>query len=217
MSIRIVMTHPAAIDSTAHGAVEQGNKVSAPAVLLRLPTAEDGIRLHRLVAACAPLDPNSVYCNLLQATHFAATCVAAERMSDPATDPLTTTGQPQTNQPLMGFISAYQPPQQPETLFVWQVAVAPEGRGCGLAKRMLQAILQRETCRAVRYLETTITRDNQASWALFRSLARDLGAPLQDRLYFDRDQHFAGQHDSEYLVRIGPLTLQSSAAPCTAQ
>ena len=88
------------------------------AITLRKPTKDDGYRLHQLVAECPPLDPNSIYCNLLQCSHFAETGVAAEKGGD-----------------LVGFISGYIPPQQPETVFVWQVAVHEKGRGQGLAKR----------------------------------------------------------------------------------
>ncbi|WP_366935614.1 GNAT family N-acetyltransferase, partial [uncultured Microbulbifer sp.] len=91
------------------------------------------------------------------------------------------------------------------TLFIWQVAVAEQGRGLGLAGRMLREILARPACAEVRYLETTITPDNAASWALFRSLARKLDANCVDTVMFDRERHFKGRHDSEMLLRIGPF------------
>ncbi|ONF44371.1 diaminobutyrate acetyltransferase [Marinobacter lutaoensis] len=159
------------------------------AITLRQPTKDDGFRLHQLVAECPPLDPNSIYCNLLQCSHFADTAVAAEKDGE-----------------LVGFISGYRLPKQPETLFVWQVAVHEKGRGQGLAKRMLKEIVGRESCREVTHLETTITGDNAASWALFRSFARDLGAELSYHEHFERARHFGGQHDSEFLLRIGPFT-----------
>ncbi|MDX1456997.1 MAG: diaminobutyrate acetyltransferase [Marinobacter sp.] len=159
------------------------------AITLRKAVKGDGFRLHQLVAECPPLDPNSMYCNLLQCTHFAETCVAAELDGD-----------------LVGFISGYIPPQQPDTLFVWQVAVHEKGRGQGLAKRMIKDIVARDVCRGVTHLETTITEDNEASWALFRSFARDMGAELKYHEHFEKDAHFGGQHDSEFLLRIGPFT-----------
>ncbi|SFL96378.1 diaminobutyrate acetyltransferase [Marinobacter zhejiangensis] len=158
------------------------------AITLRKASKSDGFRLHQLVAQCPPLDPNSMYCNLLQCTHFAETCVAAELDGE-----------------LVGFISGYIPPQQPDTLFVWQVAVHEKGRGQGLAKRMLKDLVSREVCRNVNHLETTITPDNEASWALFRSFARDLGAELNHHEYFEQEAHFGGLHASEFLLRIGPF------------
>ncbi|OEY66205.1 diaminobutyrate acetyltransferase [Marinobacter sp. X15-166B] len=165
------------------------------AITLRKPHRDDGLQLHQLVAACPPLDPNSIYCNLLQCSHFADTGVAAEMNGD-----------------LVGFISGYIPPQQPHTLFIWQVAVHRRGRGQGLAKRMLKAIVARKHCAGVTHLETTITRDNDASWALFRSFAADMGAELSYAEHFEKNAHFGGQHDSEYLLRIGPFTRPAAAS-----
>ncbi|WP_346837477.1 diaminobutyrate acetyltransferase [Microbulbifer sp. SAOS-129_SWC] len=157
--------------------------------LLRRPVSEDGADVHRLISQCPPLDENSIYCNLLQASHFADTSVAAE-----------------IDGALAGFVSGYLVPERPDTLFVWQVAVAEAGRGQGLAGRMIREILSRPACAAVRYLETTITPDNEASWALFRGLARRLGAECGDSVMFDRERHFQGRHDSEMLLRIGPFS-----------
>lgn len=163
------------------------------AITFRKPEKGDGYRLHQLVAQCPPLDANSVYCNLLQCTHFADTGVAAELDGD-----------------LVGFISGYIPPQQSDSVFVWQVAVHEKGRGQGLAKKMLKEIVNREACRDVRYMETTITEDNDASWALFRSFARDMGAELSYHEHFEKEQHFGGEHDSEFLLRIGPFTRSAN-------
>ncbi|MBY6190312.1 diaminobutyrate acetyltransferase [Microbulbifer agarilyticus] len=165
----------------------------ATSVQLRLPQSQDGARVHSLVANCPPLDTNSLYCNLLQATHFSQTSVAAERDGE-----------------LVGFISGYILPDRSDTLFIWQVAVAERGRGEGLAGRMLREILSRTACASVTHLETTITPDNAASWALFRSLAAKLQASLCDSVMFDRDRHFNGAHDSELLVRIGPIAPAES-------
>ncbi|MCK7545208.1 diaminobutyrate acetyltransferase [Marinobacter bryozoorum] len=159
------------------------------AITFRAPVKDDGYKLHNLVGLCPPLDPNSIYCNLLQCSHFAQTGVAAEMDGE-----------------LVGFISGYIPPEQPDTLFIWQVAVHEKGRGQGLAKRMLKEIVKRDACRNVKFLETTITEDNDASWALFRSFARDMGAELTYTEHFEKELHFGGEHDSEFLLRIGPFT-----------
>lgn len=156
---------------------------------LRVPLPEDGESVHRLVEACPPLDPNSTYCNLLQCTHFADTSVAAEIDGE-----------------LVGFISGYFIPGRNDTLFIWQVAVGEKARGQGLAGKMLQHIIRRPQCERVAYIETTITETNTASWRLFERLAKTLSAKLESSTMFDRDTHFAGKHDSEFLVRIGPLT-----------
>ncbi len=142
--------------------------------------------VHRLIAQCPPLDPNSSYCNFLQCGHFAATSVAAERDGE-----------------LVGFISGYRRPDAPQTLFIWQVAVSEAARGCGLASRMLHHIVDRHG--DLTHMETTITPDNKASWALFERFADRREAPVEAAVWLDRERHFEGQHDSEELVRIGPF------------
>lgn len=154
----------------------------------RRPTADVGYLLNKLVEASPPLDPNSIYCNLLQCSHFADTAVAVF-----------------DGDSLVGFVSGYVIPNKPDTLFVWQVVIAEAARGKGLAKRMLKDLLSREACAEVRYIETTITPDNEASWALFRSLARDLDTTLDSEVFFESKTHFGGEHDDEHLLVIGPF------------
>lgn len=163
---------------------------AAADVWLRRPARNDGKAVHDLIAACPPLDRNSLYLNLLQCTHFAETCVLAEDPADGET---------------LGFLSGYLLPGDPTTLFIWQVAIAPVARRRGLALRMLSSLLARPGCSAVRRLQTTITPSNAASWALFRALATTLNCRLDERVAFDRDQHLDGVHESEVLVTIGPF------------
>lgn len=106
---------------------------------------------------------------------------------------------------IVGAISGYLIPERPDTVFVWQVAVGSAARGQGLALRMLDHIVDRHVCRDVRFMETTITEDNAASWGLFRKFAEARGAELTHDVGFDRDAHFGGQHDTEMRVRIGPF------------
>lgn len=155
---------------------------------LRVPTKEDGSAVHRLIGQCPPLDTNSMYCNLLQCSHFAETSVAALLDGE-----------------LVGFVSGYIVPGREDTLFIWQVAVGEKARGHGLASKMLAAIVDRERCREVRFMETTITEDNEASWALFSRFADKRDAELNHSVMFDEQEHFGGEHASELLVRIGPF------------
>lgn len=106
---------------------------------------------------------------------------------------------------MLGFISGYRIPDRPTVLFVWQVVVSAKARGQGLAGRMLQALINAEACREVTHIETSITNDNEASWALFQKLAKSLNAPTGESVLFDKDDHFGGQHDTEMLFRIGPF------------
>lgn len=157
-------------------------------ILLRLPVLEDGMAVFELIGKSPPLDTNSSYCNLLQCSHFANTSVAAEIEGE-----------------IIGFISGYPIPNRPDTLFIWQVAVAEQARGIGLASRMISHILARSSCAGIIFVETSITQDNTASWALFKSFAKTHSIELQSSAWMDKEIHFAGQHNSEALVRIGPL------------
>lgn len=157
-------------------------------ITFRKPRSTDGLAVNRLIANCPPLDTNSVYCNLLQCSDFADTSIAVERGGE-----------------LVGFISGYRPPNKPETLFVWQVAVSPKARGIGLGKRMLATLAERLRPAGVQFIDTTITPDNEASWALFRSVARQFGADTAEEPRFLGDEHFGGGHADEVLLRIGPF------------
>lgn len=160
-------------------------------ILLRTPSLTDGMAVYRLVKQCPPLDENSSYCNILQCGHFAQTSVAAEVEGE-----------------IIGFISGYLKPDQPNTLFIWQVAVHEKARGLGLASKMLMHILNRQNCEQVRFLETTITEDNAGSWALFKRLSSTLSADLESSVWLEKKAHFDGEHESESLVRIGPFNLK---------
>ncbi|HEX7036306.1 MAG TPA: diaminobutyrate acetyltransferase [Pseudomonadales bacterium] len=160
----------------------------APEIRLRRPTADDGPALHELIAECPPLDRNSRYCNLLQVSHFARTAVVAEQDGE-----------------LVGSITGYLKPDAPDTLFIWQVAVHARARGQRLATRMMDAIVDRDVCRGVRFMETTIEPGNAASWRAFEKFAEARSAPMQRSLLFTRERHFAGTHGDEVLLRIGPF------------
>lgn len=151
----------------------------------RVPNINDGNDIFELIANCPPLDVNSSYCNFLQSFHFRQTCVLAEY-----------------NGKLAGFISGYLKPDNHAELFVWQVAVAPEHRGKGLAFQMLKELLMRDNLQHIEAVETTITKDNQGSWNLFKKLDRTLGKQGSVTTFLDETKHFQGQHDTEYLYHI---------------
>jgi len=167
----------------------------ATALTFRHPVSDDGKRVWDLIASCPPLDQNSLYCNLLQCSHFASTCMIAERDGD-----------------LVGWISGYRPPEEPDTLFVWQVAVSENARGLGLAKKMIGALLASDGARGVKRIKTTITESNAASWAMFKGAAKALDAPIAHESFFDRERHFGGRHDTEFLVTIGPFEADARSS-----
>lgn len=152
------------------------------------PTPQDGFAISELVKKSPPLDPNSVYCNLIQCTHFSSTAVVAKIEGR-----------------LIGFTTGHKLPQDNSTLFIWQVCVSEEARGQGLAIRMMENILSRDENKNTKFIETTITKSNKSSSALFEKLAKKLEANLETTLFYDKEKHFSNQHDSEYLFKIGPF------------
>ncbi len=144
--------------------------------------------LHQLVNDCPPLDPNSAYCNLLQCSHFQATSIAAFQ-----------------DNKLVGSVTGYRIPDRLDTLFIWQVAVHPEARGKGLARSMLHNLLEMKSLQDIRYVETTITPENEASTRLFAGLAKDKNTKLVRSVLFEKTMHFQGAHETEFLFQIGPL------------
>ncbi|WP_291733310.1 diaminobutyrate acetyltransferase [Leisingera sp. F5] len=162
---------------------------------LREPAAEDGAGIWELVRECKPLDENSMYCNLIQCDHFSETCVVAE-----------------INGVIAGWVSAYVLPNDPDTLFVWQVAVSEKARGTGLGSLMLSGLLRRKACENIKRLQTTITQENRASWALFHSFAANRSAPLTNQPYFSQAQHFRDRQSTEHMVTIDLSEAAQKAA-----
>ena len=157
-------------------------------MILRAPAPADGATLWRLVRDAGSLELNSAYAYLLLATHFPDTCLIAEEDGEP-----------------LGLVVGYRPPADPEAVFVWQVGVAPDARGRGLGGRMLHELLARAALGGARYLTATVSPDNEASRALFRSVARNLGAECRIESCFE-SHHFPEPHPAEELFRIGPFT-----------
>ena len=167
------------------------DKDSHKEIQMRAPDPQDGAEVYRLIERCPPLDCNSIYCNLLQTSHHSATSVTAW-----------------LGDYLVGFVSAYLVPERSDTLFIWQVAVDPKARGQRLGKAMINHLLSREACAHITAIETTITESNTASWSMFKRLAESLGSDTKVSTMFDKNIHFQGSHDTEYLVHI-PLRKPS--------
>ncbi|MFT6510859.1 MAG: L-2,4-diaminobutyric acid acetyltransferase [Parvibaculaceae bacterium] len=166
-----------------------GNVDFSGDVVFRPPKSNEGLQVHDLIHAGGGLDANSLYCNVLMAHHFAATSAVAVSRDD-----------------IVGFVTAYRPPDRDDTLFVWQVGVDGAWRGKAIARRLLLSILDRGSCQSVQYLTATITPTNEASWALFESAAQALNTSLSKAPLFDSEMHFGGRHESETEIKIGPIS-----------
>ncbi|WP_260981947.1 diaminobutyrate acetyltransferase [Paenibacillus sp. 32O-W] len=157
-------------------------------VRFRKPQAEDGARIWELVRQSRVLDVNSVYCYIMLCRYFAETCVIAEKEGE-----------------LTGFVTSCPVPGSRDTLFVWQIGVAESERGQGVGRRLLEELLKRESCRDIRYLETTISPSNGPSRALFARLTDSLETKMVEAGGFPAQMFPGEEHEEEKLYRIGPI------------
>ena len=134
------------------------------------------------------LDLNSPYAYLLAAHHFASTSVVAD-----------------ADGRLAGFVLAYSPQDQTDTVFVWQVATHPDFRGLGLGKRMLHEVIDRAMPRGVTSMTATVTPSNDASRSLFNAVARDRETGCTERPCFGAELFPGEGHEPEHEIHIGPL------------
>ncbi|MDR7168736.1 L-2,4-diaminobutyric acid acetyltransferase [Nocardia kruczakiae] len=105
---------------------------------------------------------------------------------------------------IAGFVTGYLRPESPDTLFIWQVAVDHAFRGRGVGVAMLDRLVEDVADQGVSKLETTVSPDNEASLAMFASLARRRDAEMTRETLFEPED-FPDGHESEDLYRIAPL------------
>ncbi|MET8995330.1 diaminobutyrate acetyltransferase [Amycolatopsis sp. Hca4] len=161
--------------------------------LIETPTKADGAELWRIARDSAKLDLNSPYAYMLWCRDFAESSVVAREDGR-----------------AVGFVIAYRRPDEPEAALVWQVAVDSSQRGKGLAGALLDALYTRLVGDGVRYLETTITPDNEASIRLFTSFAKRWNASVETSVLFSGEDFPEAGHLPEELYRIGPLTTPTN-------
>ena len=150
------------------------------------PVLNDACEIYELIKKSPPLDLNSRYAYMLVATHFANTTIVAK-----------------LDGCIVGVVSAYCLPSNPQILFVWQVAVDGSMRGQGLAKRLIEEALKKSP--HVKWIETTITPSNIASQKLFCSIAASLQAPIRSAPFLSKTLFGEDAHEDEELYRIGPF------------
>lgn len=147
--------------------------------------------MWRLARDSRTLDLNSSYSYLLWCRDFAGTS-AVVRVDDE----------------VIGFVTGYLRPNQPDTLVIWQVTVSDAHRGRGFAGKLLDALVRRT---GARHVEATVTSDNDASIAMFRALAARWETGLTGNQLFGSDL-FPDRHAPEFLFRIGPFASVSAPA-----
>jgi L-2,4-diaminobutyric acid acetyltransferase len=157
----------------------------------RKPTKEDGAAIWQLVKDSKVLDLNSSYLYIMLSEYFSDTCAMAEVEGE-----------------LAGFVTGYRLPSAPDTLFVWQIAIAEDQRGKGLGKRLLRALLAMESNQDIKYVEATVSPSNGPSKALFTGLARDRKCECVVTEGFPAELFPKGAtHEDEDNFKVGPFKI----------
>ena len=137
------------------------------------------------LAKANELDENSPYAYLLWSEYFRDTTVVAIDEGDVP----------------VGFVTGFRRPDEPDTVFVWQIGVDAGHRRRGIAGMLLDELV--EQCGAT-HLEATVTPSNAASETLFRRFGARHGAPVTTDELFG-EELFPPGHEAEIRFRIGPL------------
>lgn|SRR5690625_11518 len=160
------------------------NPDSSDAVF-RPPTAADGNRMWEIARDSGVLDLNSPYAYVLWGAEFSASSIVVE-----------------VEGRVVGFVTGFLRPSEPDTIFVWQVGVDADQRGKGLAARLLHRLMDRtEAEHGTVRLRTTISPDNEASKRTFGAVARDRGMTLSSEDYLGAELLGEG-HEPEDLYTI---------------
>jgi len=157
---------------------------------LRKPKKEDGAKIWGLIKSSKVLDLNSAYSYLMLCEFFTDTCIVAEDQDQ-----------------IIGFVSAFRQPQNPDTLFVWQVAVQQSYRGKGIGGELLKELLNSDSCENIHYLEATVSPSNLPSQSLFKGLANTFNCSIEISDCFSEELFPEPGHEAEQTYRIGPLKV----------
>lgn len=160
-------------------------------ILISEPTTAHAAAMWRIARDSRSLDLNSSYAYLLWCADFSATSAVATCGED-----------------VVGFVTGYVPPDDPGTIMIWQVAVRDEFRGRGVARALLNAVIDRG---GFTWLKCTVGRSNDASAALFTGLADERHAILSRTTKFATSD-FPDAHEPEDLFVIGPLQTEEPRA-----
>lgn len=151
------------------------------------PAMQDGALMWEL-ARQSTLDNNSAYKYMMMSAYFSETCVVAKH-----------------NDQVVGFITGFVPPEQQDTIFVWQIGVDTSFKGKGIGSKLLQQLLNQQPKDKIKFMEATITPSNKASQALFEKLARDYQTECQFEPFFTQDLFPNEDYEEELKFRIGPF------------
>ncbi|UQI45737.1 GNAT family N-acetyltransferase [Streptomyces sp. HU2014] len=156
-------------------------------VRYRTPTPKDAVPVWRMVVDEPMLDDNSSYHYTLWFRDFAKTSMVATVGED-----------------IVGFMTGYRRPDEPDTFFIWQAAVKPGSGISGLGIDILANAIDLQLAAGAKYVETSVSEQNKPITMLLRMVANAYDADIHTEPLFLAEELPGGDHD-EILYRIGPL------------
>lgn len=166
-------------------------------VSYRIPRPEDGFAVWELVRDTPGLDTNSPYAYVLWFRDF-ADCSLLATIDDE----------------VVGFLTGYRRPDEPDTYFVWQTAASPRHGVPFLGIKLFEAAAEYQRVNGARFVEATVSADNKAILMVLKQYARKCKAEITDHVLFPAELMGDGHHD-EVLYRIGPLPSPAQPSQST--
>lgn len=148
------------------------------------PEKEHGSRVYELIKETGGLDLNSKYYYYIMCDFYAKTSAIAFE-----------------GDKVVGYLSALVPPEEPNVLFAWQVAVHPDAQGKGVSKKLLNFAIDNNP--ELKVIKTTIGPDNMASQGLFKSVTKKHNASMSQEIYLSKEE--LGDHDPEIMFEFKPI------------
>lgn len=156
-----------------------------PVPLLRAPKSEDASRITDLTEDLASGEAYATQGELMNNSAFRDTSVVAELDGE-----------------IVGFVSAYRLPYDPQTLFVWHADVAEAAQDRGFTSLMLGHLIRQEACVGVTRVQTMITSMDERAWTLFRQFARWQRSHMKIQSFITQALTLFTRHETDHLVTI---------------
>jgi len=160
----------------------------APIFTFEIPEKRDGREVYDFIKSCPPLDLNSRYAYFLLCDHFSKTSIICRDISN--------------EEEVVGFIGGYRKPAEPETLFVWQIAVSEKCRGHKLSHMMLERLIGVNDPTPIEKVEATYTPSNMASYNFFTRFAQSKSARVETSDYLSEEDLSGSGSDHEAEKKI---------------
>ncbi|MER6011756.1 diaminobutyrate acetyltransferase [Streptomyces bluensis] len=163
-------------------------------VTFRPPTVQDGPVVWQMVENTPSLDSNSPYHYTLWFRDFAESSLVAT-----------------VDEEIVGFLTGYRRPEEPDTYFVWQTAVSPRHGIPFLGVKLFELAADAQVARGARFVEATVSVENKAIIMVLKKYAKKRSAEVETEVLFPSGLFTAAEtdgesHHDEVLHRIGPLS-----------